>query len=79
MPSGLKVNKKGEKKRVLWKSTGYEMSRITVMLTDTADGQNLRPYVLLERKTMPKKAVYWSYISGTRESLDFKGIGIRLG
>ena len=50
MPSNLTVNKKGEK-MVLLKSVGYEKSRLTLMLDVTADGQKLRPYFILKRKT----------------------------
>ena len=56
MPSNVTVNMKGAKS-VLVKSTGNEKSCITVMLTVTADGQKLTPYVILKRKTMPKETL----------------------
>ncbi|KAG8238595.1 hypothetical protein J437_LFUL014623 [Ladona fulva] len=47
--------KKGRFNEVEQRSAGYEKSSITVMIAVTADGQKLRPYVILKRKTMPKE------------------------
>lgn len=53
MPRNYTVNAKGEK-QVNILSTGYEKQRITVMLCVTADGHKLPPYLILNRKLVPK-------------------------
>lgn len=57
MPRNYTVNVKGEK-QVIVKTTGNEKKRITVMLCVTADGGKLPPYVILNRKTIPKETFY---------------------
>lgn len=59
MPRNYTVNVKGEK-QVIIKTTGNEKKRITVMLCVTADGGKLPPYVILNRKTIPKKENFCS-------------------
>lgn len=54
MPRNYTVNMKGAK-QVIVKTTGHEKTRVTVMLCVTADGEKLPPYVILNRKTVPKK------------------------
>jgi hypothetical protein len=39
-------------------TTGYEKQRITVMLTITTDGFKLPPFIILKRKTFPKKEIF---------------------
>ena len=56
MPSNWTVTAKGSKEVKLM--SGYEKSRVTVMLAITADGNKLPPYVILKRKTIPKKEVF---------------------
>lgn len=54
MPSNTTVDDKGAKS-VLVRTTGNDKSRITVMLCVLADGRKMPPYVILNRKTMPKE------------------------
>lgn len=54
MPRNYTVSEKGQK-QVTVKTTGYEKLRVTVMLSATADGNKLPPYVILNRKTVPKE------------------------
>lgn len=54
MPSECTITTKGAKQVVI-RSSGNEKSRITVMLCCSADGFKLPPYVVLRRKTVPKK------------------------
>jgi hypothetical protein len=54
VPSNYTVDDKGVKS-VLIKTSGNEKMRVTVMLTVLADGMKLPPYVILNRKTMPKE------------------------
>jgi hypothetical protein len=42
-------------KQVAMKPTGYEKLRVIVMLCITANGDKLLPYIILNRKTMPKE------------------------
>lgn len=56
MPRNYTVDVKGVKEVKLI-STGYEKQRITVMLAITGDGRKLPPYIILNRKTIPKKVV----------------------
>jgi hypothetical protein len=37
------------------KTTGYKKSHVTVMLCMTANSNKLPPYVILNRKTVPKE------------------------
>jgi len=37
------------------RTTGHEKSHFSVMLTCTADGRKLVPYVIFKRKTLPKE------------------------
>lgn len=53
MPSALTVHQKGSR-QVIVRSTGNEKTRVTVMLSCTADGRKLPPYVVFKRKTLPK-------------------------
>ncbi|KAL1419890.1 hypothetical protein MTO96_004643 [Rhipicephalus appendiculatus] len=53
MPSALTVHEKGSR-QVTVRSTGNEKTRVTVMLSCTADGHKLPPYVVFKRKTLPK-------------------------
>ncbi|KAM7309619.1 tigger transposable element-derived protein 6-like [Ixodes scapularis] len=53
MPSALTVHQKGSR-QVTVRSTGNEKTRVTVMLSCTADGRKLPPYVVFKRKTLPK-------------------------
>uniref|UniRef100_A0A131XQ93 Putative pogo transposable element n=1 Tax=Hyalomma excavatum TaxID=257692 RepID=A0A131XQ93_9ACAR len=53
MPSPLTVHEKGSK-QVCVRTTGNEKTRVTVMLSCTADGHKHPPYVVFKRKTMPK-------------------------
>lgn len=53
MPRNYTIQSRGEKE-VAIKTTGYEKLRITVMLSVTGDGGKLNPYVILNRKTVPK-------------------------
>jgi hypothetical protein len=48
------TNFKGEK-QVETQTIGYENLRITVMLCITGNGNKLPPYVILNRKTVPKE------------------------
>lgn len=57
MPRNYTVNVKGAKE-VKLRSTGYEKHRITVMLCVTADGKKLPAYIILTRKTIPKKEIF---------------------
>lgn len=54
MPRNYTVNVRGAK-QVIIKTTGHEKSRITVMLCVTADRGKLPPYVILNRKMIPKE------------------------
>jgi hypothetical protein len=54
IPSNVIVNEKGAK-TVLIRETGNEKARITVMLGVLTDGHKLSPYVILQRKRMPKE------------------------
>jgi hypothetical protein len=45
---------KGEKQGAM-KTTGYRKLRVTVILCITTNGNELPPYVILNRKTMPKE------------------------
>jgi hypothetical protein len=54
MPRNYTLSEKGQK-QVTVKTTGYEKLRVTVMLSVTADGNKLPPYIILNRKTMPKE------------------------
>ena len=42
-------------KEVKISSTGYKKLHITVMLSITADGHKLPPFLILKRKTIPKE------------------------
>lgn len=53
MPLNRTVTETGAKE-VKMVSTGYEKHRVTVMLCVTADGNKLPPYIILNRKTIPK-------------------------
>jgi hypothetical protein len=53
MPTNTTIEGKGEKS-VIIHTRGCEKQRRTVMLTITADGRKLPPYVIFKRKTMPK-------------------------
>lgn len=53
MPSAFTVHEKGAR-QVRVRSTGNEKTRVTVMLSCTADGRKLPPYVVFKRKTLPK-------------------------
>lgn len=53
MPSPLTVHEKGSK-QVCVRTTGNEKTRVTIMLSCTADGHKLPPYVVLKRKTLAK-------------------------
>lgn len=57
MPRNYTVNMKGAKE-VKIMSAGYEKQRVTVMLCITADGNKLPPYLILNRKTIPKNEVF---------------------
>jgi hypothetical protein len=54
MPANATVDKKGSKS-VLFKTTGHEKLRITVMLSALAEGRKLTPFVILRRKNLPKE------------------------
>jgi hypothetical protein len=54
MPCNYIVNYKG-KKQVAVKTTGYGKLRVTVMQHIPTNGNKLPPYVILNRKTVPKK------------------------
>jgi hypothetical protein len=54
MPRNYTVNLKGEK-QVAVKTTGYEKLCVPVMLCITVNGSKLPPYVILNRKTVPKE------------------------
>ncbi|KAL1448368.1 hypothetical protein MTO96_044087, partial [Rhipicephalus appendiculatus] len=53
MPSALTVHEKGSR-QVTVRSTGNEKMRVSVMLSCTADGHKLPPYVVFKLKTLPK-------------------------
>lgn len=55
MPSSTTVCERGAKEVKLL-STGSEHSRFTVMLSCTADGRKLPPFIIFKRKTLPKEA-----------------------
>ncbi|KAL1466297.1 hypothetical protein MTO96_026772, partial [Rhipicephalus appendiculatus] len=55
MPSSTTVCESGAKEVKLL-STGSEHSRFTVMLSCTADGRKLPPFIIFKRKTLPKEA-----------------------
>lgn len=57
MPSAQTIHQKGDL-QVILRTTGNEKARITVMLACTADGRKLPPYIILNRKTMPKNEVF---------------------
>jgi hypothetical protein len=42
-------------KQVPMKTTGYKTLHITIMLCITANGNKLAPYIILNRKTVPKE------------------------
>lgn len=54
MPTNYTVDIVGTK-TVSVKTTGNEKMRVTVMLTVLADGRKLPPFIILNRKTMPKE------------------------
>jgi hypothetical protein len=54
MPANTTVDTKGSNS-VPVKTTGHEKLRITVMLSVPADGRKLTPFVILERKNLPKE------------------------
>ncbi len=54
MPRSYTVNVEEEKK-IMIQTTGNEKKRINVMLCVTADGNKLPPYVILNRKKIPKE------------------------
>jgi hypothetical protein len=54
MSHNYTLNFTGEE-QVAVKTTGYEVLRITVMLCITANDNKLPPYVLLNRRTVPKE------------------------
>jgi hypothetical protein len=54
MPCKCTVHFKGEK-QVAMKTTGYEMLHVTVVLCITANDNKLPPYIILNRKTVPKE------------------------
>ena len=54
LPRQTTVAVKGSK-TINVSSTGHEKDRFTVMLSCTADGRKLPPYVVFKRKTMPKE------------------------
>ena len=53
VPHSTTINEKGVKS-VNIVTTGHEKDRFTVMLSCTADGGKLPPYVIFKRKTLPK-------------------------
>ncbi|KAM7289069.1 uncharacterized protein ISCGN_029206 [Ixodes scapularis] len=53
MPSALTMHQKGSR-QVTVRSTGNEKTWVTLMLSCTADGRKLPPYVVFKRKTLPK-------------------------
>lgn len=57
MPRNYTVNSRGAKE-IKIKTTGYEKQRVTVMLCITADGHKLPPYLILNRKTIPKNETF---------------------
>lgn len=57
MPSAQTIHQKGDR-QVSLRTTGNEKARITVMLACTADGRKLPPFIILNRKTMPKNEVF---------------------
>jgi hypothetical protein len=54
MPCNYTINFKGDK-QVAMKTTGYEKLHVTVMLCVTTNGNKLPPYVILNRKAVPKE------------------------
>jgi hypothetical protein len=54
VPHNYTINFKGEQ-QVAMKTTGYRKLRVTVMLCITTNGNKLPPYVILNRRTMPKE------------------------
>jgi hypothetical protein len=54
MPCSCTINFK-EVKQVAMKTTGYEKLRVAVMLCITASGNKLPPYIILNKKTVPKE------------------------
>ena len=57
MPPKYTLEEKGVKE-VLFKNTGCEKVRLTVMLAATADGRKLPPLIILKRKTLPKSEAF---------------------
>jgi hypothetical protein len=53
MPTNMTIEGKGEKS-VIIRTTGCEKQHCTMMLTITANGRKLLPYMIFKRKTMPK-------------------------
>jgi hypothetical protein len=51
------LEKKGVKE-VLWKTTGWEKLRLTVMTAATANGGKLPPLLILKRKIFPKSEAF---------------------
>ncbi|KAM7293902.1 pogo transposable element with KRAB domain [Ixodes scapularis] len=57
VPATTTMEERGAKQvRVL--SSGHEKTRVTAMLCCTANGQNLSPYIIYKRKTLPKGVVF---------------------
>lgn len=57
MPSAQTIHQKCDRQVSLC-TTGNEKARITVMLACTADGRKLPPFIILNRKTMPKNEAF---------------------
>jgi hypothetical protein len=57
MPQNYTVDAKCAKE-IKIRSTGYEKQLVMVMLCITADGHKLPPYVILNRKTIPKNEMF---------------------
>jgi hypothetical protein len=53
MSTNTTIEGKGENSEII-RTSGSKKQRCTVMLTRTADRRNLPPYVIFERKTLPK-------------------------
>jgi hypothetical protein len=54
MPHSYAMKFKGEKQMAM-KTTGHERLHVTVMQCITASGNKLPPYIILNRKTVPKE------------------------
>jgi hypothetical protein len=54
MPHNYALNFRGEN-QVAMKTTGYKTLHVTIMLCITANGNKSSPYIVLNRKTLPKE------------------------